>query len=114
MTHATGSASLGAVPTYDFEDAQGHVYGIDYPMSAAPAIGEVIQHEGQRLTRVPSIPSRPKVAINPNFVSETLPLHWPYAEKHDSIGRCVFTSRDSINKAVAKAKGTRDEVGYLR
>ena len=97
------------MPEYEFEDAKGRRVTRFLSMEEAPQIGAVI--EGG-LTRVPSscqVPPQKDVS----FVSETLPLHWPYAKRHDSEGRCVFGSRDEVNEAVRKsANSQHDKVVY--
>jgi hypothetical protein len=41
---------------YEFEDSQGNVVELDMRMSEAPAIGDIITHDGVTLRRIASIP----------------------------------------------------------
>ena len=102
------------MPTYDFEDAAGKVYGVAFAFSEAPKIGETITVGGERLTRVPSLPQA-KVATNIGFTSNTLPRHWPYAQRHEpGTGKPVFHSQREVDEAVAKSRDTRnDHVEYV-
>lgn len=94
---------------YEFEDeATGELVVLHLQMGTAHKIGETREVDGRRLTRLPSMPLA-SVARNISVVSETLPLHWPYAPRHDSEGRCVFTSRREIKESVAKSGHTQHD-----
>jgi hypothetical protein len=61
---------------YEFQDSDGNLIELDYPMREAPSIGSIIEHEGRRLTRVPSLSVQVDPATNRSqypYVSQALP-----------------------------------------
>jgi hypothetical protein len=61
---------------YEFQDPDGNVVEIDMPMRDAPSIGSIIERDGVRLTRVPSLSVQVDPATNRSqypYVSQALP-----------------------------------------
>lgn len=61
---------------YEFTDPDGNLVEIDMPMRDAPSIGSIIEHNGMRLTRIPSTSVQVDPASNRSqypYVSHALP-----------------------------------------
>lgn len=94
--------------TIDAEDADGQRIEVLVDRATAPRNGDTFEHEGQTLTRVISVPGRPRVK-NYAFVSNSLPRRehaaksgFTRAPHYDSKGRAAFATRREMTEYVAQ------------
>ena len=59
-------------------------------------------------------PEGPVLICRPikQFASDALPLHWPYAPRHDQRGRPVFNSLREVQESVSRAQHDGENVIY--
>lgn len=97
---------------YEFEDvATGRVVELAMPMRDAVGIGTVIEHEGRKLRRIPSMVAA-AVAPDLHFTSHQLPKRWKHAKQHNPDGTCRFGSHAEVREAIARAKDNGEAVSY--
>jgi len=90
---------------YDFETPTGEVVEHFFSMANAPKIGEVVEIDGVRCTRLMSdCQTSVRADIQP-FVSRTLPPNDPRAPRHDKKGRAMFANQREVNEYIAKTEG---------
>lgn len=91
---------------YEFVDVEnGARVEVSLPMSDAPPIDSLIEHEGRWLKRVASIPADVAVDNFTPFTSLQMPRNDPACRHHDAMGRPVFYTRDDVRHTEA---ATRD------
>lgn len=84
---------------------------IDYPMADAPKFGEIVEHEGERYERIPSVPhlGRENTHTKYHFVSRSLPKDPGNArglyKRTDKEGRPLFDSKQEIVEVCARSEG---------
>jgi hypothetical protein len=88
------------MPEYEFFDEDGNHETVFFPMSQAPAIGELVEHEGRVLRRVASMPGV-NMGFRP-FASYSLPKNDPNAREFDSAGRPCFNTERSVREFMAR------------
>lgn len=97
---------------YEFKDVEtGSVVELNMPMRDAVRIGEVIEHEGRHLIRLPSLVAA-SVAPDLHFTSHQLPKKWKHARQHNPDGTCRFGSHAEVREAIARAKDNGEQVTY--
>lgn len=95
------------MPLYSFVDSNGLEIEVYYGMEEAPEIGSTVNHDGQSLTRIPSLMGG--VVKEYRHVSHSLPRvnpkdpYWPH---YDSHNRPVFTSKAQVQKLSDKLRGS--------
>lgn len=89
---------------YQFRTESGSVVDIDMSPSEAPAGGEVIERDGEKLTRIYG-ETQVSVSTFQPFRSMQLSHGWPYAKKHERLpngkkGAPIFTSEAEVRDAM--------------
>jgi len=86
----------------------GEALEIEAPMADAPEWR--FERDGQTFVRELLVQatrkSRRKIARDPygeRIGNKSLPRHWPFAEKHDAVGRPVFDTKGEQQEAHARA-----------
>lgn len=93
------------MPLYQFKDQYGFEVEVFFGMDDAPKIGDEIDHEGQMLTRVPSVEGG--IVREYRHVSHQLPRvnpNDPYWPHYDSSNRPVCTSRAQVMELQARIR----------
>lgn len=97
---------------YEFEDVEtGRVVELSMSMHDAVKIGAVIERDGRKLRRLPSMVAA-SVAPNLHFTSHQLPKNWKHAKQHNPDGTCRFGSHAEVREAMARAKDNGEQVTY--
>lgn len=90
---------------YEFTDIKtGKIVEINLPMRDAPAIGSIIEHDGRRLARIPSVSVQVDPATNRSqypYVSHALPRKLTGC-KTDRRGRPIVESRRHEREIMAR------------
>lgn len=93
------------MPAYDFTDEDGRAVELVMPMSQAVPIGETIEHEGRRLTRVVSAPALQPV-WSP-YVSDRLP-RFAAGCRHTPEGKPIIETQRQEREVFARSGFTRE------
>lgn len=88
------------MPEYEFYNEDGEYRSVFFHASEAPSIGQIIEHEGESLRRVPSRPGL-TVGFQP-FTSATLPPGDPLAPHHDAQGRPGFQTEREVRQYIRR------------
>lgn len=102
---------------YEFRAADGEPHEEFFSMGTAPEIGKRIRRNGKWFRRVPSRPQA-RCRQSTQFVSQSLPDNWPYADRFGpdpdtgEMTRPAFNSRQEVNDAVARANEHGEEITY--
>jgi len=110
------------MPHYDFEDDDGEVVELWLTMSAAPRIGETMEHEGRRLTRILSL-ALPEGTVQREIdcvvVQQAAPWapganHYVMDPKSTDYGQPVLTSRRDVKQFLRSNPGATYGEGTSR
>lgn len=88
---------------YSFQDEQGREVDVDFALDERPALGEWIEHEGQRLQRILSAPAG--LVKEYRHVSHQLPRidpKNPYWDKFNEKHQPVFEHKRDVDELSAK------------
>lgn len=89
---------------YPFRDLDtGEPVEVSMSMADAPSIGDVIDHEGRRLVRLPSRPEAIVRGFEP-FSTPQMPRWDAAAKRHDARGRPLFATRKERDEYCAKTQ----------
>jgi len=90
------------MPIYEFFNIDGEYREVFFNGNDPdlPSIGQIIEHEGESLRRIPSIPGA-KVGFRP-FASRSLAPGDPDASSYDREGRPVFQSERDVREYMAR------------
>ncbi|MHA7813256.1 MAG: hypothetical protein ACX94C_07700 [Phycisphaerales bacterium] len=88
------------MPEYEFFNQDGEYRTAFFHADDAPKIGEIIEHEGESLRRVPSLPGV-TAGFQP-FASSSLAPNDPDAPHHDAQGRPSFQSEREVREFMAR------------
>ena len=88
------------MPEYEFFNEEGEYRSVFMHAAQAPSIGDLIEHEGETLRRVPSVPGV-SAGFKP-FVSYSLSRNDRHASDFDRQGRPCFNSERSVREFMAK------------
>ena len=96
---------------YVFADPEGKVLELDYDIGQCPVrIGdEHPEHPGFM-----RVPISPQAAVSPNFhfTSKQLPLHYPFAKRHNARGEPQFDSIKEVRECIAGAKQAGEPLAW--
>lgn len=99
------------MPEYTFENNKGERRAFVYAMAEAPRIGDTVFRDGRVWRRVPDWVYR-DARRDICFTSKQLPLHWPFAPRHNEKGEPQFASKREVTEALARAKDAGEPVDW--
>jgi len=83
-----------------------------FHMAEAPELGSVIEINGVRCRRIPSLPIG-VVQKDRHFASVSLPQHYLYHRgQFAPNGDCLFTSMKQVRETVACARDNGEDLSY--
>ncbi len=101
---------------YQFQTESGSVIDIEMAASDAPAGGETIVRDGEKLTRIYS-PIQTSVSTFTPFKSMQLSHGWPYAKKWEKLpngkkGAPIFTSEAEVKECMRAGAINGEETSW--
>lgn len=96
---------------YEYQSDDGEVIERELPMTRAPKIGSRLVKAGKVFYRLPP-KVRTRVEGDHHFASHSLPLNWPYAPRHDKLGRPLFANKREVDEAVSRGNHEGEDVAY--
>lgn len=102
---------------YEFLDLQtGDRVELDFPMSQAPPLDTILEHEGRTLQRVVTNPAAIGVHRSGGHffkphVSDQIERWHPDAPAHTSDGRAIIGSREQLETTIGRINDRNDKDG---
>ena len=86
---------------YEFITNSGDVLEADFPMSNAPDVGQVVEIDGVKATRILSVPAEVRCDNWKPYASDRLPKGLPGC-RHDKSGRPIIETRGQEREVMSK------------